>query len=101
MLKKGEVITILTWFTDELYPIRLKYAGTDEVRIKEGKIKCYKFNPLTEAGRLFKSEEDASFWISADKNFLPVKIRFDIFVGAFSVEMESYEGLVSPLKFKK
>ena len=100
-LKKGETVTIFTWFTDELYPIILRYVGPDEVRIKAGKIKCYKFNPVTEAGRLFKTEEDVSFWFSADKNFLPVKIRFDIFVGAFSVEMVGYEGLVSPLEFKR
>jgi hypothetical protein len=100
-LKKGELTTIPTWFTDELYPIRLRYLGTDEVRTKAGKIKCHKFNPVTEAGRLFKTEEDVSFWFSADKNFLPVKIRFDIFVGAFSVEITSYEGLLYPLETKK
>jgi hypothetical protein len=38
-------------------------------------------------------------WFSADENFLPVKIRFDIFVGAFYVEMTSYEGLGKPLNF--
>jgi hypothetical protein len=100
-LKKGELTTIITWFTDELYPIRLRYIGTDEVRTKAGKIKCYKFNPVTETGRLFKTEEDVSFWFSADKNFLPVKIRFDIFVGAFTVEIVSYEGLLYPLETKK
>jgi len=100
-LKKGKLTTITTWFTDELYPIRLRYVGTDEVKTKLGKIKCYKFNPVTETGRLFKTEEDVSFWFSADKNFLPVKIRFDIFVGAFSVEMSSYEGLVYPLEIEK
>ena len=100
-LKKGEVITITTWFTDELYPIRLRYIGTDEVRTKVGKIKCYKFNPVTEIGRLFKTEEDVSFWFSSDKNFLPVKVRFDIFVGAFTCEIMSYEGLVYPLEIKK
>jgi len=100
-LKKGEVITIITWFTDELYPIRLRYVGTDEIKTKAGKIKCYKFNPVTEAGRLFKTEEDVSFWFSADKNFLPVKIRFDIFVGAFSIEITSYEWLKYPLEIKK
>jgi len=99
--KKGDVVTIMTWFTDELYPIRLKYIGTDEVRSKVGKIKCYKFNPVTEVGRLFKTEEDVSFWFSADKNFLPVKIRFDIFVGSFNVEIAGYEGLVYPLEIKK
>lgn len=100
-IKKGEIITVLTWFTDELYPIRLRYIGTDEIKTKVGRIKCYKFNPVTETGRLFKTEEDVSFWFSADKNFLPVKIRFDIFVGAFSVEIVSYEGLISPLDIRK
>jgi hypothetical protein len=56
---------------------------------------------VTETGRLFKTEEDVSFWFSADKNFLPVKIRFDIFVGAFTVEILNYEGLVYPLGIKK
>jgi len=100
-LKKGELTTIITWFCDELYPIRLKYMGTDVVKTKLGKIRCYKFNPVTETGRLFKTEEDVSFWFSADKNFLPVKIRFDIFVGSFSCEIINFEGLVSPLEVKK
>ena len=36
-LKKGEIITIMTWFCDELYPIRMKYIGTDDVKTKAGK----------------------------------------------------------------
>lgn len=100
-VEKGDVITIMTWFTDELYPMRMKFLGIEEVRTRLGKIKCFKFNPVTETGRLFKTEEDVSFWFSADKNFLPVKIRFDIFVGAFMVEVESYEGLLYPLEIRK
>jgi hypothetical protein len=99
--KKGQLVTIITWFCDELYPIRLRYIGIDEVRTKVGRIKCYKFNPVTETGRLFKSEDDVTFWFSTDKNFLPVKIRFDIFVGAFTCEIVSYEGLAYPLETKK
>jgi len=100
-LKKGEMITIITWFCDELYPIRLRYIGMEEVKTKAGHIMCHKFNPVTEAGRLFKTDEDVSFWFSADKNYLPVKIRFDIFVGSFNVEMINYEGLMYPLEIKK
>ena len=98
--KKGEMITIMTWFTDELYPIKMIYVGTEEVRTRAGKMLCYKFNPVTEVGRLFKTEEDVSFWFSADKNYLPVKIRFDIFVGAFTVDLSGYEGLAYPLEIK-
>lgn len=97
-LKSGEVITIMTWFTDELYPIKLKYIGMEEIRTKIGRMMCLKFNPVTEVGRLFKTEEDVSFWFTADKNFLPVRIRFDIFVGAFVAEIVSFEGLKYPLE---
>lgn len=100
-LKKGDMITIMTWFTDEYYPIRLRYLGIDEVKTKVGRIRCLKFNPVTEKGRLFKTEDDVSFWFSADKNYLPVKVRFDIFVGSFSAEIVSYEGLKYPLETRK
>jgi hypothetical protein len=100
-IRKGDMLTVMTWFTDELYPIRMKYIGPEEIKTRAGKIKCFKFNPVTETGRLFKTEEDVSFWFSADENFLPVKIRFDIFVGAFTIEMVSYEGLLYPIEIKK
>ncbi len=100
-LKKGDIVELNTWFTDQLYPIKLRFVGMDEVKVSGGKIRCYKFNPVTEVGRLFKTEEDVSFWFSADKNFLPVKIRFNIFVGAFQVELDNYEGLLNPLDIKK
>jgi hypothetical protein len=99
-IKKGDLITIMTWFTDELYPIRLRYQGTDEVKTRVGKIKCLKFNPVTETGRLFKTEEDMSIWFSADKNYLPVKIRFDIFVGSITVDLIGYKGLANTLEIK-
>ena len=96
----GQVISINTWFTDEFYPIRMKYMGKEEVRTKAGRVMCHKFNPVTEVGRLFKTEEDVSMWFSADKNFLPVMIRFDIFVGSFTVNLVDYEGLAYPLIIK-
>ena len=98
--KEGDVLTVVTWFADEFYPIRLRYVGRDEVRTKAGKIKCLKFNPVTEVGRVFKTEEDMSVWFSEDDNFLPVKIRFDIFVGAVTCDLVSYEGLANPLNIK-
>jgi hypothetical protein len=99
--KKGDMVTIMTWFTDELYPIKLVYVGMDEVRTRAGgRIKCYKFNPVTEVGRLFKTNEDVTFWFSADKNYLPVKVRFDIFVGAFTVDLHTFEGLAHKLEIK-
>jgi hypothetical protein len=100
-LVPGQVFRMTTWFADELYPIVLKYTGMEMVKIKDGKLMCYRFNPVTEVGRVFETEEDMVMWFSADENFLPVKIRFDIFVGSFHVEMVKIEGLGKPLNFIK
>lgn len=97
----GETYTMMTWFADELYPIILKYKGMETVRLKSGEILCYRFHPVTEVGRVFVTEEDMVMWFTADENFLPVKLRFDIFVGSFNMEMISSEGLVTPLNFIK
>lgn len=94
-----ETYQMMTWFADELYPVILRYKGTEVIKTKGGKIECHRFHPVTEVGRVFETEEDMAMWFTADENFLPVKIRFDIFVGAFHVDMTSYEGLRSPLKY--
>ncbi len=99
-MRIGDSVTINTWFTDEFFPIIMIYYGTEEIKTKAGKINCYKFGPVCEIGRLFKSEDAISFWFSADDNYLPVKIRFDIVVGAFEVDMTRYEGLKYPLDIK-
>jgi hypothetical protein len=99
-MKIGDTVTINTWFTDEFFPIIMIYYGTEEIKTKAGKINCYKFGPVCEIGRLFRSKEAISFWFSADANYLPVKIRFEIIVGAFEVNMTNYEGLKYPLDIR-
>jgi len=98
-LVPGETYKMMTWFADELYPIILRYKGKENVRVRGKRIECYRFHPVTEVGRVFKTEEDMAMWFTTDENFLPVKIRFDIFVGSFYVDMVSYEGLRAPLSF--
>lgn len=98
-LVPGQTFEMMTWFADELYPIVLRYRGTETIKTRDGKISCYRFHPVTEVGRVFETEEDMVVWFTADENFLPVKIRFDIFVGSFHVDMTSYEGLSTPLKY--
>jgi hypothetical protein len=37
-MKKGDIIEFTTWFADELYPIKLKFVGIEEVKAAGGKI---------------------------------------------------------------
>jgi len=92
-LEKGEIIEINTYFTDELFPLRIRYMGKETIRTKLGKVQCYKFNPVTEVGRLFKTEDDMTIWFTRDDNFLPIKIRFKLFVGAIKIDLIAHTGL--------
>ncbi len=95
--KKGDLFTINTFFDFENYPLKLKYMGTQIISTSIGKINCYKFHPVMEKGRIFKTEEDMTVWISADANKIPVRLQTDILVGAVKMDLIEYSGLVATL----
>jgi len=90
-LRYGDTITIETFFSDEFYPLRIRYMGTDKVEIGLGKFRCYKFVPIVEVGRLFRDEDDMRIWISKDDNKIPILIEFDIKVGSFVCELIEFK----------
>jgi len=90
---EGQVIEIMTYFSDEVFPLRIRYRGIEVIKTAFGKVECYKFSPVTEVGRAFKTEDDMQVWITRDKNKLPIRIRFNLIVGAFVCDLESFKGL--------
>ncbi len=96
-LKKGDVIPIVAFFGDEIFPFPLRYKGKETVRTKLGKFLCYRFDPVVEVGRIFKTEDDMTIWISADQNMVPIRIRFDMIVGAIKCDLVAYKNLTSDL----
>ncbi len=92
-MNKGEMILIRTYFTDEIFDLRIRFLGKETIKTKLGKIKCLKFSPVTEVGRAFKTEDDMLIWFSDDKNFVPVKIWFDLPVGSVTSALVSFKGL--------
>jgi len=99
--KPEEVLNTITYFDDALYPFKIRYKGKEDVKTKFGKIKCYRFDPVVEPGRMFDSEDDMTIWMSADKNVIPIKVRFDLLVGSLRMELDEFANLKYPLMFKK
>lgn len=96
-LKKGDIISVPSFVDDENFTLKISYSGTETVKIKSGKYKCYRFNPVIQEGRVFKAEEDLEVWISADENKLPILCKAKILVGSVKVELVEYSGLSNPL----
>ncbi|MCT4644459.1 MAG: DUF3108 domain-containing protein [Carboxylicivirga sp.] len=95
-LVEGEVIEFMTYFSDENFPLRIRYRGTEVIKTNFGKIECYKFSPVTEVGRAFKTEDDMHVWISRDNNRIPIRVRFDLAVGSFTCNLTEFKGLKHP-----
>ena len=92
-LEEGEMIEFMTYFSDELFPLRIRYRGTEVIKTNFGKVECYKFSPITEVGRAFKTENDMQLWISKDDNRIPIRIKFNLAVGSFTCDLETFRGL--------
>jgi len=100
-LKVDEVIEFMTYFSDENFPLRIRYRGTEVIKTNFGKIECYKFSPVTEVGRSFKTEDDMHVWISRDGNRIPLRVKFNLAVGSFTCNLEEFKGLRHPFSSVK
>jgi len=100
-LKKGDVVKILTWFDDDVYPLEIRYYGTETIKTKFGKVNCLKFSPVVEPGRIFDSPDDVIIWISNDNNKIPIRIQFNLIVGAVKCDLVEYQNLRNNFAFIK
>ncbi|MCB0401086.1 MAG: DUF3108 domain-containing protein [Flavobacteriales bacterium] len=95
--KKGEIFTVWSFVDDELWPLKIRYLGKDEVKVGGQKYKALKFCPVVQAGRLFKDEEDVSVWISDDENKIPLVAQGKVLIGSIKFELTKATGLANPL----
>ncbi|MFO7829792.1 MAG: DUF3108 domain-containing protein [Bacteroidales bacterium] len=83
----GDEIIFVTYFADEIFPLKMRYAGDETIKTKLGKFNTMKFSPVVEPGRIFDSEDDVTIWISRDKNFVPIQIRIDLIIGSIKCDL--------------
>ncbi|GAA0872955.1 DUF3108 domain-containing protein [Gangjinia marincola] len=95
-LTKGEEHNINLFFDDENYVFRTKFLGKETIKTNFGKIKCLKFRPYVQAGRVFKEQESVTFYVSDDKNKMPVKIEAKLAVGSLEADLIGFKGLKNP-----
>lgn len=98
--KKGDLFTIPSFVDNKLFNLQIKFMGTETIKTDFGKIKCMKFVPVIQTGRIFKNENDLKIWITDDANHIPIRAEADILVGSIKMDLLSYSGLANPITFK-
>jgi hypothetical protein len=81
----------------EMYNLQIRYKGRQVVKTEFGKIRCLKFVPIVQKGRIFKHEEDLIVWVSDDKNHIPIRAKAEILFGSLKVDLIDFKGLVNPM----
>lgn len=99
-LKVGDQIPINIFLDHEPFEFRLKYMGKETIKTKFGKIRCLKFMPVVQKGRVFKDEESATLWITDDDNKIPILLKSDLFIGSIKMDLIEYKNTAAPLRFK-
>ena len=95
--KIGQEFVINTFFDKEMYPLKFKFLGKEEVETELGVFNCLKFQPIVEKGRVFKEEEDVSLWVSDDANKVPIRVKSDLLVGSIEMDLVGHKNLCHPL----
>lgn len=95
--KPGDIFSINSFVDKEIWPLKIKFIGRETIKTDIGKIKCLKFRPIVQKGRVFKKEEDLNVWISDDKNHIPIRAQADIIIGSVKMDITSANNLFNPL----
>ena len=96
-IKIGDEFLINVFLDDEVYEMKIKYYGKDIIKSRLGQIRCLRFKPMVQKGRIFEEKGDLTFWMSDDKNHIPIRLQADVLVGSIKLDLKSYSGLANPL----
>ena len=97
---EGHIFSVPTIVDGEMYNLQIKFKGRETLKTKFGKIKCLRFVPILQKGRIFKREEDLMVWLTDDKNHIPIFAKAEILFGSLKVDLLSYEGLSNPIDWR-
>lgn len=96
----GHIFSVPSIVDGEMYNLQIKFKGRETIKTEFGRIKCLKFVPILQKGRIFKREEDMIVWLSDDKNHIPIRAKAEILFGSLKVDLTSYKGLMNGLKWE-
>ncbi|TAE09296.1 MAG: DUF3108 domain-containing protein [Bacteroidetes bacterium] len=98
--KEGDIITISGVLEDATYTLQIRYKGKEEVKTKFGRINAHRLVPIMPANQMFSGENSVRFWVSDDKNRVPVRVEADMFIGKVVCEIRDYSNLRYKMNFR-
>jgi len=95
--KNGDIFNVNTFMDHKNFSFKVQLVSEETIEVDAGKFKCYKFSPVVEEGRVFKSKDDLQVWVTKDHNKIPILVEAKIIVGSVKMELNKYENITNPL----
>ena len=99
-MKVGDITEFQCFMDGEVWPLKIRYVGKENIKIRKGTFECLKFQPVVQEGRYFEKDDDVEFWVTNDANRIPVLVKAKIPVGTVKMHLVEWEGLVGDLAKK-
>ncbi len=93
----GQEYVIPCFMDNERWDLRMRFVKKETIKLRNGKYRCLKFQPVVQEGRIFKTNDDLNVWITDDANHIPVLAQAKVLVGSIKMELSGYAGLANPL----
>lgn len=100
LIPEGEGFELDMFFDQQDYRFRLVYLGKETISTTFGKIRCLKFIPSVQSGRVFKDTESVTIWVSDDLNRIPIRIEAGLAVGTLHIDLERFRNLNNPFEIE-
>lgn len=99
-MKPGDETEFKCFMDGEVWPLKVRFVGIEEIKIRKGKFECLKFQPVVQEGRYFENDDDVEFWVTNDSNRIPVLVKAKIPVGTLKMHLVEWKGLMGKLAVK-
>ena len=99
-IKVGDIFEFNCFMDEEVFLLKVKYVGEEDIHIRKGKFNCLKFVPVIQTGRLFEDEDDVNFWVTNDANRIPILVKAKIPVGVIKMHLVDWSGLKNEFSSK-
>jgi len=86
-----EMVEIPYFEDNDKFKYQMKFLKRESIQTKIGEINSIVFAPLIPENKLFKEQDAVKFWLSDDKNKVPLKLLAKMNFGNFVIEIENYK----------
>ncbi len=93
----GQEYMIPCFMDNERWDLRMRFVKKETIKLRNGKYRCLKFQPVVQEGRIFKTNDDLNVWITDDANHIPVLAQAKVLVGSIKMELSEFTGLANPI----